>query len=257
MTIRALGDSIYGSYDRGKKAMNENQAQGILFGMFTTWMNGIISTYMMKPQKNNVTRLKKSIALNDKGEELYFDEYGNQLTLAEGGNKDLPVWDNEPVIVQGIYYTVKELVKICRNDGLDIMKEYIKANPQEKANIKKLISDLLMWLIMECFFKFVATPKYKEFKKGGHERNILANLIAEWTYKPASRSYDSFKGMFNVLSFFGENLNPPYFTVPVQVMTEAAEALFGEKSWKYLMFDNLGITRSIRDTAFAYIKSQQ
>lgn len=49
LSIRALADSIYGSYDRSKKAMYENWAVGICFGMFTTWFNGIYSTYFAKP----------------------------------------------------------------------------------------------------------------------------------------------------------------------------------------------------------------
>lgn len=57
MSIRTVGDNIYGSYDKGKKAMAENTSLGIMFGMFTTWMNGIVNNYFMAPQKNNVSRL--------------------------------------------------------------------------------------------------------------------------------------------------------------------------------------------------------
>lgn len=49
MSIRAVGDNIYGSYDKGKKAMAENTSLGIMFGMFTTWMNGIVNNYFMSP----------------------------------------------------------------------------------------------------------------------------------------------------------------------------------------------------------------
>lgn len=37
---------------------------------------------------------------------------------------------------------------------------------------------------------------------------------------------------------------------------EAGAALIGEKSWKYLLFDNTGLTRSVKDTAFSYLKSE-
>ena len=45
--IRGLGDNIYGSYDKGKRAMEENTSYGFLFGSFSTWMNGIINNYFM------------------------------------------------------------------------------------------------------------------------------------------------------------------------------------------------------------------
>lgn len=81
--------------------------------------------------------------------------------------------------------------------------------------MKKLISDMLMWLLIGSLFKFVATPLYKEFKKGGAERSVIENLIAELTYKPASRSYDAYKGVFNIITFFGEGSNLPYYSIPV------------------------------------------
>lgn len=49
MAIRAVGDNIYGAYDKSKKAMSEFHSLGISFAMFTTWMNGIINNYIMKP----------------------------------------------------------------------------------------------------------------------------------------------------------------------------------------------------------------
>ena len=51
-------------------------------------------------------------------------------------------------------------------------------------------------------------------------------------------------------------MNPPYYTAPVQVIKDAWTGLIGDKSWKYLLFDNTGLTRTFKDTAFAYIKSQ-
>lgn len=257
ISIRGLGDRIYGSYDRGKKAMWENASEGILMGMFTTWMNGIATTYFAAPQRSSISRLQRVQEVDEHNNKLYFNDLGEVKTLEEGGNINLPVMTNIPVIVQGIFYTVKTLVSICRNEGLDTMKKYLKANPQERNNMKKLISDMLMWLLIGSLFKFVATPLYKEFKKGGAERSVIENLIAELTYKPASRSYDAYKGVFNIITFFGEGSNLPYYSIPVQVFKQAGEALFGEKSWKYLLFDNIGFTRSIRDTAFAYIKSQE
>ena len=46
-SIRALGDNIYGSYDKSKKGMAEHASYGFLFGSFSTWMNGIVNNYFM------------------------------------------------------------------------------------------------------------------------------------------------------------------------------------------------------------------
>lgn len=254
--IRNVGDNIYGSFDKSKRAMMDNMAVGYTLGMFTTWMNGIVNTYFMKPQKNNVTRYRQVQETNDKGELLYFDKYTNVLTLEEGGDKNCPVLKDVPVIVQGIMYTLKDMAILCQHGGVTAMKKYLAEDPGARANMAKLGSDMLMWMILGMFFKFCAMPAYKDYKKEMPNESIMKNLIIEILYKSSSRSYDQYKGIMNIIQFFGENMNPPYYSVPIQALSEAGQALLGQKSWKYFLFDNLGLTRSIKDSAFAYIKSQ-
>lgn len=257
MSIRAVGDNIYGSYDRGKKAMAENTSLGIMFGMFTTWMNGIVNNYFMAPQKNNVSRLMQEQEINDQGEKLYFNEQGEVLTLEEGGDENLPVYKNVPMITQGIMYTVLDMARLCKSGGVKAALDYMQGNEVAKANMRKLISDLLMWALFAALFGLALDPAYKEHKKNAADNPVIMNLVTEILYKSSSRAYDQYKGPMNVIQFFGENMNPPFYSTPVQVLNEAGQAIMGQKSWKYLIFDNTGLTRSFKDTGFAYIKSQQ
>lgn len=257
MSIRAVGDNIYGSYDRGKKAMAENTSLGIMFGMFTTWMNGIVNNYFMAPQKNNVSRLMQKQEINDQGEKLYFNERGEVLTLEEGGDENLPVYKNVPMITQGIMYTVLDMARLCKSGGVKAALDYMQGNEVAKANMIKLISDLLMWALFAALFGLALDPAYKEHKKNAADNPVITNLVTEILYKSSSRAYDQYKGPMNVIQFFGENMNPPFYSTPVQVLNEAGQAIMGQKSWKYLIFDNTGLTRSFKDTGFAYIKSQQ
>lgn len=257
MSIRAVGDNIYGSYDRGKKAMAENTSLGIMFGMFTTWMNGIVNNYFMAPQKNNVSRLMQEQEINDQGEKLYFNEQGEVLTLEEGGDENLPVYKNVPMITQGIMYTVLDMARLCKSGGVKAALDYMQGNEVAKANMRKLISDLLMLALFAALFGLALDPAYKEHKKNAADNPVVMNLVTEILYKSSSRAYDQYKGPMNVIQFFGENMNPPFYSTPVQVLNEAGQAIMGQKSWKYLIFDNTGLTRSFKDTGFAYIKSQQ
>lgn len=45
-------------------------------------------------------------------------------------------------------------------------------------------------------------------------------MIAELLYKSSSRAYSQYAGPINVIQFFGENMNPPYYTAPVQWINE-------------------------------------
>lgn len=56
--------------------------------------------------------------------------------------------------------------------------------------MRKLLSDLLMWLLFLMIFKLAITPKYKEYKKSMEDNPLLANIITEVLYKSTSRAYD-------------------------------------------------------------------
>lgn len=47
--MRQLSNSIYGAYDKSMRAKYEHTALGMTLGMFSTWMNGMISNYLLKP----------------------------------------------------------------------------------------------------------------------------------------------------------------------------------------------------------------
>lgn len=259
MYIRNLGDNIYGSYDKGKRAMAENVSLGIVFGMFSTWFNGIVNTYFMKPQRNGAFGLQEAQETDEQGRLLFYDENGGITTE----NTGLKVTKNVPIIVQGIFPTLGVLMDIFRKTegGLSSkvrnMRDYLNSDQHEKANMRKLLSDLLMWLLFLMIFKLAITPKYKEYKKSMEDNPLLANIITEVLYKSTSRAYDQYKGPINIIQFLGENMNPPTYSYPTQLISDMVQALLGEKSWKYLLFDSSGFTRSFRDSGFAYIKSVQ
>lgn len=257
--IRNLADNIYGSYDKGKKAMAENMSLGIVFGMFSTWFNGITNTYFMKPQRNGAFGLQEVQETDDQGNPLFYDEHGGVTTEDTG----MKVTKQVPIIVQGILPTLGVLTDIFRSTkgGLSTkveqMWDYLNADQHEMANMRKLLSDLLMWLLFTLLFKLAADPAYKEYKKDMSNNPLLVNMCTELIYKSTSRAYDQYKGPVNIIQFFGENMNPPTYSQPIQLISDATKAIVGDKSFKYLLFDSSGLTRSFKDSGFAFIKSQQ
>lgn len=251
--IRALGDNIYGSYDKGKKAMYEHASYGFLLGSFSTWMNGIVNNYFMGTQKNGVSQLRQEQEVDDQGNKLFFTK-DFQITATDTG---MPVLKNIPIMIQGILPTIGELYNLYQDKGWKATYEYIKGNEMVKSNIYKLTSDALLWALMAGLFGLILGPAYKDHKKNMKDDPLLSNMLTELLYKSSSRAYSQYAGPVNIIEFFGENMNPPYYTAPVQVIKEAWQGLIGEKSFKYLMFDNTGLTRSFKDSAFAYIKAQQ
>lgn len=257
--IRNLGDNIYGSYDKSKRAMMEQYAFCQIFGMFTTWMNGIVNNYFMKSQRNGAFGYKRVQATDPQGHKLYFDDLNNIVTTVT----NLPVYNDEPIVVQGIFGTLKTLYNVLTSDelkgfgdGYDKLKEYLKSDPHERANLRKLLSDLLMSLFYLLLYKY-SNPAYKEFKKNMQDNPVLLNATVEVLYGGLSRAGDQNNGPLNIVTFLGENMNPPVYSQPTQLFGDLARSVFGEREWKYTMANFSGLTRSFRDTSISYLKSQE
>ena len=257
--IRNLADNIYGSYDRGKKSMAEYTSLMAVFGMFTTWFNGIVNNYFMKSQENGAFGYRSKQKLDDQGRPLFLAEDGSVTTENTGE----PITEDVPIVVQGIFPMLGTLADIFYSteggvsSKINAVKEYLRADQHERANLHKLLSDLLMLLFMSMLFNLAITPAYKDYKKTMDKNPVLVNMATELLYKSTSRAYDQYKGPINIMQFFGENMNPPTYSVPTQLISDAFQTLLGEKSAKYLLFNSSGITRSFKDSGFAFIKSQQ
>jgi hypothetical protein len=105
-SIKALGDTIYGAYDKSTKAMYENMAIGSQFGVFSTWLNGIYDVYFGKRHESSYL-FEKRQAEDENGNLLYLDENGEITTDVT----DKPYYKNVPLMVQGIFNTLLDLGK--------------------------------------------------------------------------------------------------------------------------------------------------
>lgn len=253
LSIRNVDRNIYGSYDKSMKAMGEHTAKWWAFGMYTTWMNGIYNNYFMKPGESQVSQRKLEQQRNENGELLFFDEDGG-LTTEDTG---VPYVKGVPMIVQGIWYTCKEMFSVFKNDGLTHVKKYLSENESARQNLNKLLSDLLINLLYLVLIKLALSAEYKNYKKTMKDNPVIQNLIVEVMYKSTSRAWDSFQGPLNIINFVGENMNPPVYQIPMKLISDTGKFLFGEKTFLSVVTGNLAIGRSYKDTYNAYLKSQK
>lgn len=258
VSIRAVADNIYGSYDKSKKGMYENWALGVAFGMFTTWFNGIYVNYFGKAGQYATNKLKQIQDTDpETGQLLYFNPKTGEVTVNAVGEDGTPndiVWKNVPIITQGIFPTIGTLYRVLKNDGKDALIEYLNSNEAERANLRKLISDLLVGGLFFLLFKGLLSGEYNEYKKDMKNNSLAQNLITEILYKSSSRSHDSFLGPINIIQQLGNNMNPPYYSAPIKLLQDTYNTIFGEKQFTTLMTDNLGFARSFKDSYRAELK---
>lgn len=266
--MRQLSNSIYGAYDKSMRAKYENTALGLSFAMFSTWMNGMISNYLTKPGQYSGGLTEVEQDRDGSGNLLFMDKNG--LTVVEvgsGENKQyiyeetgeavtdlegmVPIMKNVPLVVQGIWYTIKDSIKALRQYddngnwvGKSKFMEEIIANPMQYANLRKLISDLLFLMLFYSLFKFAVSPMYQEYKKEMVDHSVAENAIAEVLYKSTSRSYDGFMGPLAAFTFLGENTNPPFYTLSTKVTGDLGKFVFGDKTFGQLMTGNIAFFRA-------------
>ena len=276
--IKSVSNSIYGSYDKSTKAMYEHIAIGQALGQFTTWMNGMIGNYWRKPG-SPTGELKEIHSQNEFGEYEFFDEYYNIVVekVRENGEKYyynettgeevtgqvLPVIKYVPITSQGIIYSVlnlaNKIVPVGFNQGgfkgiIDEIKKEIILNPQEAKNFRKLFSDIAIWLFIAMLYKFVLDPAYKDLKKNRNQQDILANSIEDILYRGTASSYDGFRGPWNVIDSFGNNMNPPAYKVTTKMLTDITKTVFGDKTLGQLVTQNVPVFRSFRQAYDQYSK---
>lgn len=226
----------------------------MLFGTFSTWMNGISNTYFMSAQENSTMNLKSVQMKDDRGNLLFFNEDGSTTTEDTG----IPVMTCVPAGAVAIMPMLFEALKVAKTQGgVKAFFSYMWKDPMLRARELKLGSDALMAFLYFLLFQFGLTPAYKEYKKNMQKNPVLQNLVAEVLYKGWSRSYDDFKGPINIMEFVGENMNPPYYTQPVSAVQDLLKVLFGDKNTMYLLSNSTGFGRSFKDTYNAFVKSQK
>lgn len=272
-TMKNVANSIYGSYDRSTRAAYEHMALGTFLGMFSTWMNGIYTNYMMKPGQYQNGEFKLEQATDEAGNLKFFDDLGQtiiQITDNEGNVKYFyegtgqeatenltriqPVMDKVPIVIQGIWYTLTDSLKALTKGNF---KEDIWLDPVQRKNLDKLFSDLLAWIIFAMIYGLALKPAYKDFKKGMKDRDVITNAIVELLYKSSSRSYDGFRGVYNVFEYLGENTNPPVYSQNIKLLKEACSVLIGNRSFSDALNGNVAVFKTFQDTWRAYNKSQE
>lgn len=271
--IRSVADNIYGAYDRSMRPMADNHSYWIMFGMFTTWFNGIMANYFMAPQESITSPYTHEQETDAEGNLIFIDDIGNQVSVKEvvdeNGNRSYydtngnaisignltAVYRDTPMIIQGIYHTVKTSIGLCRKEGLEHLKEYLRRNPHERANLRKLLSDFLMSLFWLLVINLAMKPGYKEYKKEMKDNPVLQNFLVEILYKGSTKSWDQFQGPINIVTQFGENMNPPFYSVPQKLITDTMKFVFGDKEFSTLLTGNVALFRNFKDTWKAYNQS--
>lgn len=247
-SFKSFADNIYGSYNQSTKQMMEHTAIGRNFLVFATWMNGIVDVYWKRTQIS-ATETTWEQEVDEFGNKLYFDSYGNIVTLEQGGNEEMPVMQNVPVMVQGVFQTLHELYSVWNQDGFDAMYQVWHDCDIYVRNMNRIITDMTVIALQTLLYSMAINPAYEEHKKKDKGDEIAKNLMFELLYKSASKSYDTFMGPLAVLDYIGNSTNPAaYQFIQTKVFDDFARFMFGDKTFIELVMGMSALPRSFNDT---------
>jgi len=134
-----------------------------------------------------------------------------------------------------------------KEDGLTSAYKYIQGNEVDKRNWRHMWSTLLIALLFMLLFNLALTPAYNETKKKSNDLNLGAKLLASISYRSLNGARDSFAGPLNIVEYFGEQLDPPMYKVPVKLIKDVGNTIFGDKTFKQLVTGNIAIARTYKD----------
>ena len=248
-SIKDLANTIYGAYSLSEKSGYEHTFLGQQFLVFSTWMNGIWDVYFGKRRESSYLTEKRHKE-DENGNKLYFDENGNITTTIT----DKPVLTDVPVIVQGVLYTLLNIgdILLFQSNKLEAFKRDILRNKMQMSNIRRLISDLLIYFLLSNLFKHVFDPEYKEHKKESSGEDYFENYIIELMYHGGEACYEEFKGPFPILGYVTENTKPAAFQWSQKFMNDSRKLIFGDKTIGEYVIGMNAFARSMQDTYKMY-----
>jgi hypothetical protein len=157
-----------------------------------------------------------------------------------------------PLMVQGVMKTVFEdvLGDIILNQGKGLKD--IWHDPMQRMNLRRAITDLLVYLLLGLLFKQVFDPVYKEHKKNDNGNNIAGNAILEILYKGSSSCFDEFKGPLPILDYVTNDTNPATFQWVSQSASGMYKLITGSKSLSDTILKSQALPKAFQDTYKMY-----
>lgn len=260
-SFKLFSDNIYGSYNKSTKSKYEHIAIGRNFAFFSTWMNGMVDVYMKKTQVSSIeTKLQQEMDYN--GNLLFFEEDGTLTTV----NTGVPVLKGVPIMVQGVFATLKDIYNTFTACGMDekgqwsalkgfkAVKTDIWSNDIAKRNVLRLCRDALVGGLLAMLFKFYLNNKYKNYKQNADGEKIFANAFVEILFSASSSCFDTFLGPFAMLNYIGNQTNPATFKISSKIYHDVFSFVFGDKTFGQIAMNSWALPRTFQDTYKLWVR---
>lgn len=230
-SLKSYSDSILGYYDPESKYQVMHTLLGANFFHFKNWMTAVkdkwVLTGHMSTIQGDYAHMK-----NELGELLYLDpETGELTTDASSGLKALE-WQGK--WCEGIAVSLGRLFRASKNYGLTEGWQLLKDDKKIQANVKLMIADLLMillmFLLLNSFFKDTAPE----------DLNLTSQILKAVVSAPADLQVDK-----NIKSIVKPQAGWifPSLSYFARLGEGQKDVIVGDKSFQKYFFSAVGALR--------------
>jgi predicted butyrate kinase (DUF1464 family) len=132
-------------------------------------------------------------------------------------------------MVQGVMRTVKDVFgELYEGRGIQGIKENILSSKTNRANLRRLLSDFLVAMLLYELCSNVLAPAYKKHKQEGDGKNVVANAMTELIYKGFTSSFEEFKGPLPIFDYVMNNTSPAAVKWGFKTYKDLAGYIFGD-----------------------------
>ena len=78
-------------------------------------------------------------------------------------------------------------------------------------NMKRLMTDFLMSVLLAALVRELLKPAYEEHKKEGDGTDLMTNIAIELLYKGSASSFEEMRGPLPIIEYIMGNTKPAAF----------------------------------------------
>lgn len=246
-SYKALSDDIYGYYTHEKKAMIHAHTLGSLWMQMRTFWSGKKNQYL---GASGVKLKGKYVHKKDAdGNLLYYKEENGKMIPQSEENTGVPVVQWEGQWQEGIFLTLRNIIKDSTENGFKTTFDDMWDNPEnmvQRQNIKQLVYDMAMFLMIGPLL--VGMMQDWDDELNDEVKTVDDAAIATAAHMAMKMVSSSF-GDFNFIESIGSPLvswEPFSFSYMRRRFEDIVDVAMGDKDFTKALLNISGVTSTTK-----------
>lgn len=255
LAMKHFSDSVFGYFDHEQKAMLERNAITSLFSQFKTYLTAGRTMWFLAPDNYNKGDITQAID-ESSGKPMYLEikkdsDTGEEYLSPTTNVTDIPMMVVGDSYMEGIWFTLRDLIIDTKNLGIKEAWSNIKNSPIKSGNIKLVAWHIAIGFILVAILKALQEA-YKEYTKNDKitNGNCVAAVLRDQVTINMLKNLTGACQDANIFQSLGDvsiNAEPASIGILTTLATSTGQTLFGDKTLEGWLNSNVGMYRSFKE----------